>query len=169
MELRPLRDHKQVIGVMGTVRENVNLGIASPVTADPGINRVFERVTDAFIALDKDWKYTYLNSKAEELHGLSANELIGKNIWEVFPDVVTEPFFHSLYKAMETQQPMRVELFIPPGINGLRILFILHRKGSLSITGILQYRNRRNSNCSAVNSNTVRWWSRRPMRSLLPI
>ncbi len=111
MELRPLRDDKQVIGVMGTVRENGNLGIAAPLSPDTGINRVFERVTDAFLALDKDWKYTYLNSKAEELHGLPANELIGKSIWEVFPDVVTEPFFHSLHKAMETQQPMRVELF----------------------------------------------------------
>jgi len=111
MELRPLRDHKLVIGVMGTVRENGNLGIAAPQSPDTGINRVFERVTDAFLALDKDWKYTYLNSKAEELHGFSASELIGKNIWEVFPDAVSEPFYHSLHKAMETQQPMRVELF----------------------------------------------------------
>lgn len=111
MELRPLRDDKQVIGVMGTVRENGTLGVAAPVNSDTGVNRVFERVTDAFLALDKDWKYTYLNNKAEELHGLSSRDLIGKSIWDIFPDVVTEPFFHSLHKAMETQQPMRVELF----------------------------------------------------------
>jgi len=111
MELRPLRDDKQVIGVMGTVRENVTLGFETSLNADNGINQAFERVTDAFMALDKDWKYTYINSKAEELHGFSAGELIGKCIWDVFPDVVTEPFFHSLHKAMETQQPMRVELF----------------------------------------------------------
>lgn len=111
MELRPLRDDKQVIGVMGTVRENGTLGLETSVKADNGINRAFERVSDAFMALDKDWKYTYINSKAEELHGFSAGELIGKCIWDVFPDVVTEPFFHSLHKAMETQQPMRVELF----------------------------------------------------------
>ncbi len=110
MELRPLRDDKQVIGVMGTIRENGNLGVSTA----PGsgiINPVFERVTDAFLALDKEWKYTYLNTKAEELHGCPARELIGKNIWEVFPEVMSEPFFHSLHKAMESQQPMRVELY----------------------------------------------------------
>lgn len=111
MELRPLRDDKQVIGVMGTVRENVTLGFETSVKADDGINRAFERVSDAFMALDKDWKYTYVNNKAEELHGFSAGELIGKCIWDVFPDVVTEPFYHSVHKAMETQLPMRVELF----------------------------------------------------------
>lgn len=111
MELRPLRDDKQVIGVMGTIRENGNFGTDSGDAAVAGNSQVTERLTDAFIALDKDWKYTYLNNKAEELHGYSAGELIGKNIWDVFPDVRNEPFFQQLQKAMDTQQPMRVELY----------------------------------------------------------
>src|SRR5258705_6952791 len=41
-----------------------------------GISNVFERVTDAFIALDKNWQYTYLNKKAEELHGRKSEDLI---------------------------------------------------------------------------------------------
>ncbi len=111
MELRPLRDDKQVIGVMGTVRENGNFGIDSGVTADADTSQLTERLTDAFIALDRDWKYTYLNGKAEELHGYAARDLIGKVIWEVFPDVTKEPFFQHLQKAMDTQQPIRVELY----------------------------------------------------------
>lgn len=111
MELRPLRDDKQVIGVMGTVRENGNFVTDAGEGAAAGNSQVTERLTDAFIALDKDWKYTYLNSKAEELHGHSAHDLIGKIIWDVFPDVRDEPFYQQLQKAMDTQQPMRVELY----------------------------------------------------------
>lgn len=111
MELCPLRDDRQVIGVMGTVRENGNFHDTTTSEPEQEVSRVLDRVTDAFMALDKDWNYTYINNKAADLHGFTAEELIGKNIWEVFPDVVNEPFFHSLHNAMQSQQPMRVELF----------------------------------------------------------
>ncbi|MBI3138933.1 MAG: PAS domain S-box protein [Sphingobacteriales bacterium] len=115
MELRPLRDQQAIIGVMGTVRDNTGLSASAALSPAEGINRVFERVTDAFIALDQNWNYTFLNSTAAELHGRPANELIGKNIWKEFPDVVDEPFYHSLDEAMRTQQPLRVELYYSRG------------------------------------------------------
>lgn len=111
IELRPLRDDKQVIGVMGTIRENGNFGLDSGKGSSSDNNKATERLTDAFIALDKDWRYTYLNGKAAELHGFSARDLLGKVIWDVFPDVQSEPFFQHLQKAMDTQQPLRVELY----------------------------------------------------------
>ncbi len=111
MELRPLRDQQAIIGVMGTVRENTGLSASAALSPGEGINRVFERVTDAFFALDQQWNYTFLNGKAEEMHGRAAGELIGKNIWEEFPQVKEEPFYQSLQEAMRSQQPMRVELY----------------------------------------------------------
>ena len=75
------------------------------------LNNVFERITDAFIALDNDWNYIYVNKKAADLHGLPPNDLIGKNIWEIFPDVVNEAFFAALHKARDTMQPLRLELY----------------------------------------------------------
>jgi PAS domain S-box-containing protein len=35
------------------------------------LNSVFSRITDAFIAFDNNWNYTYLNKQAAELHGRS--------------------------------------------------------------------------------------------------
>lgn len=111
LQLRPLRDEVKVIAVMGTIREvAVSSTVSSPEQV-VNLNQVFERVTDAFFALDKDWNYTYINQQAEALHGRPASELLGKNIWEEFPDVVTEPFYYSLQNAMRTQQPVRVELY----------------------------------------------------------
>jgi PAS domain S-box-containing protein len=75
------------------------------------INKVFERVTDAFIALDKDWRYTYLNEKAGKMHGRKVEDLIGKNIWTEFPDVVNEPFYSAMHEAMKKQEPQRLQLY----------------------------------------------------------
>lgn len=70
-----------------------------------------ERVSDAFIALDKNWNYTFVNAKAAELHGRKPEDLLGKNVWEEFPDVKNEPFYEALQKAMKTQQPQMLELY----------------------------------------------------------
>ncbi|MES1217124.1 MAG: PAS domain S-box protein [Bacteroidota bacterium] len=75
------------------------------------ISNIYERVTDAFIALDKEWRYTYLNKKACEMHGRKAEELLGKNIWSEFPDVSNEPFYNALHEAMKKQEPMRLEMY----------------------------------------------------------
>ena len=98
------------------------------------LNNVFERITDAFIALDNQWNYTYVNKKAAELHGKSSEELIGKNIWEEFPEVANEPFYLALQKARETQEPQRQQLYssttdkwfedlIYPSANGMSVYY----------------------------------------------
>ena len=75
------------------------------------ISNVFERVTDAFVALDKNWQYIYVNEKAAIMHGRKAEDLIGKNIWTEFPDVVDEPFYDALHEVMEKQEPRRLQLY----------------------------------------------------------
>ena len=86
------------------LQEQVNVKVAE-------LNFFFERIADAFIALDNDWNYTYLNKAALTLHGKEYKEVIGKNIWEVFPDVVNEPFYEALNDAKIAQQPQRCELY----------------------------------------------------------
>ncbi|WP_108470788.1 sensor domain-containing protein [Rhodanobacter thiooxydans] len=77
-------------------------------------HQVFERVTDAYVALDRDWRYTYLNATACELFGRSAEELIGRHIWTEFPEGVGQPFQLAYEKAMAEQRPQQVEAFYPP-------------------------------------------------------
>ena len=47
-----------------------------------------ESISDAFYAIDEEWRFTYINGKAEELWGRSREELLGKNIWDEFPEAV---------------------------------------------------------------------------------
>lgn len=75
------------------------------------LNSIFERITDAFIALDNDWNYTYVNQKAAELHRRERESLIGKNIWSEFPNVMGEGFYDALHEAKATNKAMRVQLY----------------------------------------------------------
>jgi PAS domain S-box-containing protein len=46
---------------------------------------LLESITDAFYALDRGWRFTYVNQRAADYYGKQPNDLLGKNFWEVFP------------------------------------------------------------------------------------
>jgi diguanylate cyclase (GGDEF)-like protein/PAS domain S-box-containing protein len=77
-------------------------------------HQVFERITDAYVALDRDWRYTYLNAKACLLFGRRAEDLVGRHIWTEFPEGLGQPFQHAYELAMAEQRPLQIEAFYPP-------------------------------------------------------
>ena len=98
------------------------------------VKEIFERVTDNFIAFDKEYHYTYVNPKAEEFHGLPAAELIGKKLFEVYPRAKGSRFEQCVLQAMHQQKRMYVEEEDPhsgkwvavnifPSVNGFSIFF----------------------------------------------
>jgi diguanylate cyclase (GGDEF)-like protein/PAS domain S-box-containing protein len=76
--------------------------------------QVFERITDAFVALDTDWVYTYVNSKAAQIFGRRPEDLIGKHIWTEFPEGIDQPFHRYYQQAMAEQQPLLLEEYYAP-------------------------------------------------------
>jgi PAS domain S-box-containing protein len=75
---------------------------------------VFDRVSDAFFALDRQWRFTYLNEQAERLLGRSGDELAGNSVWEEFPEAVDTVFEERYRTAMETQETVTFEEYYPP-------------------------------------------------------
>lgn len=45
---------------------------------------LLERLPDAFVSVDPQWHFTYVNAQAETLLGKKREELLGRNVWEVF-------------------------------------------------------------------------------------
>src|SRR5205085_10298678 len=78
------------------------------------IESTLERVSDAFVALDTDWRYTYVNQQAGELFGRRPEDLIGKPIWTEFPEGVGQPFYRAYHKAVAEQVPIQLEDYYPP-------------------------------------------------------
>ncbi|RYD79532.1 MAG: PAS domain S-box protein, partial [Sphingobacteriales bacterium] len=52
-----------------------------------------------------------INKQAAELHGRPIEDLIGKNVWQEYPQVMQEPFFDALQTAKKTGEPQRVQLY----------------------------------------------------------
>ena len=53
-------------------------------TANHKITNIVESISDGFLALDKEWRYIYLNHNPYLHEGRTAQDLIGENIWTYF-------------------------------------------------------------------------------------
>lgn len=75
---------------------------------------IFERITDGFIALDKNFCYIYVNKKVGEMTNRDPTSLIGKNVWDEFPDAVGTETYAAFTKAMRDQVYIRNEDYYAP-------------------------------------------------------
>jgi PAS domain S-box-containing protein len=76
---------------------------------------ILESISDAFYAVDNVWRFTYVNGKAEELWGRSREELLGKNIWEEFPEAVDRESYRRITRAMEEDVTTEFETRLASG------------------------------------------------------
>lgn len=82
--------------------------------ANEKIEMILDSITDMFFAVDKDWRYTYFNARAEEqlrILGKNPADLIGKVLWDEFP---RSPVESQLRRAMRERVVLAPELFYPP-------------------------------------------------------
>jgi two-component system, sporulation sensor kinase A len=75
---------------------------------------ILERMTDGFFALDHDWRFTYVNTEASRLLFRDRNELLGKNVWDEFPDAVTTDFYQQYRRAMARQRTASFQEYFEP-------------------------------------------------------
>jgi len=87
---------------------------AHRATASAGA--ILAGITEAFYALDEEWRFTYVNEPAEELLGRAAHELLGRSIWTAFEDPGEEGsvFRETLLRVVETGQSETFTEFYGP-------------------------------------------------------
>lgn len=68
--------------------------------ADRLVN-TFESLPDAFIMVDCNWNFTYLNAAGERLLSTSRQEVLGTNMWERYPKAIGKKIYRAYHKAME--------------------------------------------------------------------
>lgn len=73
--------------------------------------RILESITDGFISVNGDWIITHWNLEAEKLLGIKRSEVIGKNLWGVFPEAKQQDFYPAIKKAMKRGEPVSFESF----------------------------------------------------------
>jgi PAS domain S-box-containing protein len=80
-------------------------------TANTSINEILESIGDVFYALDSGFRYTYVNKRAEQAWGIPAQEVLGRTVWEVFPQFQGTESEAMHVKAMETREILHYETF----------------------------------------------------------
>jgi len=62
-----------------------------------------ESMADAFVLLDENWEFQYVNGIAERLLGRTRADLRGQNVWEEYPEMVGTHLFEELNRARDEQ------------------------------------------------------------------
>jgi PAS domain S-box-containing protein len=73
------------------------------------VSTILESITDAFFAVDHDWRFTYVNREAERLLQRPRSELVGHTLWEKFPEAVGTSFEREYRGAMAEQRTVQFE------------------------------------------------------------
>lgn len=100
--------------------------------ANMKIKNILESITDGFCALNNELKFTYINKEAKLILNKKNIEIIGMDIWDVFPE--NNLFHEILIRVIQSQDSCHDELFfdiiqiwlemhIYPSKDGLSIYF----------------------------------------------
>ena len=82
------------------------------------MEQFFDATTDAVVFLDRDYNFTYLNRRANEVISMGQN-LCGRNLYEAFPSAVYEgsPYVEVYGRTMNHGVPGEFEAFYPEPLN----------------------------------------------------
>ncbi len=78
-------------------------------------NTILESISDGFSAFDRGWRYVYVNAAGARMMGETSEQLLGKNVWELWPQAADSPFGAACRRAMSESVPVEVEaLYLEP-------------------------------------------------------
>ncbi len=98
----PLKDENgSLTGLVVVFRKRVN---ETDPEAEPALAGLVEGIGDPLIALDAEWRITYVNRQAAVYFGKRPEQMLGKDIWDEFPGEVHAAYYHEYYQAMTRRE-----------------------------------------------------------------
>ncbi|WP_165495816.1 PAS domain S-box protein [Marinobacter halodurans] len=109
-------DDGQVIRLQGALQDITQIKQSQDEIRrlDQRLTTVFESITDAFFTLDHSWRFTRVNSRSEELLRRSADDLLGRSLWDLFPEARGTIFESEYGRALETGESVFFETYYEP-------------------------------------------------------
>lgn len=94
--------------------EDVIFAVAKDITEKKQLElerkNILESISDCFYALDNDFNFTYINAPAQILLRKSNEDLIGKNIFEIYPFLKEGLFYDKFQQVLYEKQPTHFEV-----------------------------------------------------------
>ncbi|HXG76752.1 MAG TPA: PAS domain-containing protein, partial [Gaiellaceae bacterium] len=100
----PVIEEGRPVAVLAIVEETTRLR-----RAEEDLRHLLERIGDAFLALDRDLRYTYVNRKAAELLGRNPESVVGTLYLKECPEAEGSRHHRSYVRALQEQQPVVFE------------------------------------------------------------
>jgi hypothetical protein len=114
-EIHPWRNRADEIGGIIIFTEVITERVQAEEALQAANNRtsrILESITEAFVAFDREWRYTYVNQEAARLLQKPREELLGKQLWkDVYPELIGNTFYREAHRAIAEQVPVELEEF----------------------------------------------------------
>ena len=81
--------------------------------ANGELRGVLESITDGFLSFDRNWRVLEANQRGHEYLEMSAAQLVGRSLWDIFPNVVDGTLDQHCQKALETGEKVHFEAQSP--------------------------------------------------------
>ena len=107
----------EVTGYLG-IHRNVGERRRALHESKARVETVLESITDAFVAVDGDWVYTYANDRAltrmRDRTGtpLAREDVVGRSIWEMFPQEIGTEVHQQYELAMRERRAVAFEAYV---------------------------------------------------------
>jgi PAS domain S-box-containing protein len=85
-----------------------------PEDFDHRIAALLDSITDGIVGVGFNWRYTYANESGARFLGKPKEQIIGKDVFQVFPEAKGTVFEENFRKALEEQVPISFEAFYEP-------------------------------------------------------
>ena len=116
-EIRPWYETENQIGGIILFSEVITAQVTAReklLESERNLSQILERISDGFGSLDRDWNYTFVNEQLAKNVGKKREDLLGRNIWEVFPEAIGTPVHKAYLRAMEEQVVVDLEHYYSP-------------------------------------------------------
>jgi diguanylate cyclase (GGDEF)-like protein/PAS domain S-box-containing protein len=78
------------------------------------LSTVLESISDGCFSLDHAWRFTYVNGRGADWLQRTPAQLLGKVIWDEFPEAVGGPYYQTYRRAIDRQEHVRCESYYAP-------------------------------------------------------
>jgi PAS domain S-box-containing protein len=85
---------------------------AAAERSDRFTREILESIADPFVVQDAEWRFRYINERAAEVFdgsGRGGRELIGRVLWEVYPEILGTPIEREMKRSARERVPVTLE------------------------------------------------------------
>jgi formate hydrogenlyase transcriptional activator len=103
------RERQELLARAEVARNEAEAAHNEAESARAEVASILSRISDAFVALDLEGRYTYANERAIAMLGRPRQELLGQTVWSLSPQVQGSAFQQAFELAVREQRPVTVE------------------------------------------------------------